>query len=110
MIRLRIGITDETTPEDLDGYFTQIWKHQKRVTLIFDTTQCSNVTLRRTLQIRTVLNKHRSNSRKFIDHSEILVKSKFVKNILKTALCIIRTERPVRVIQSNTHNEFVEIR
>ena len=24
--------------------------------------------------------------------------------------CIIRTERPVRVIQSNTHNEFVEIR
>src|SRR6056300_1313066 len=99
MIRLRIGITDETTPEDLDGYFTQIWKHQKRVILVFDTTQCCHLSLRRALKIKSVLNKHRENSRKFIDHSQILVKSNFVKNVLRTALCIIRTERPVIVVR-----------
>ena len=49
------------------------------------------------MQVKSVLNKHRSNSRKYIDHSRVLVKSGFAKNILKLALCIIRTERPVYV-------------
>jgi hypothetical protein len=99
MTHVRIGITDDTTPEDMDRYFTQLWRHNRKLILIFDTTQCSNISLRRALRIKSVLNKHRENSRKFIDHSEILVKSKFVKNVLKAALCIIRTERPVRIRQ-----------
>ena len=110
MLRLNIGITDYTTPEDLDRYFTQIWKHRKKVVLVFDTTQCCNLSLRRALKMKSVLNKHRLNSRMFIDHSEIVVKSKLAKTILHTALCIIRTERPVKVIQSNTRIGFVEIR
>ena len=97
MLRLNIGITDETTPEDLDRYFTQIWKYQRKVVLVFDTTQCCNLSLRRAMKMKSVLNKHRQNSRMFIDHSEIKVKTNFAKNILKTALCIIRTERPVVV-------------
>ena len=99
MIHLRIGITDETTPEDLDRYFTNIWRHRKRVVLLFDTTQCSNISLRRALGMKRVLNAHRENSRQFIDHSQIIVKTKLVKNIIRTALCIIRTERPVHVIR-----------
>jgi len=35
----------------------------------------------------------------FIDHSEITVKSRLAKTILDTALCIIRTERPVKIIK-----------
>jgi len=97
MLRLNIGITDDTTPEDLDRYFTQIWKHQKKVVLVFDTTQCCNLSLRRALKMKSVLNKHRFNSRMFIDHSKIRVKTNLAKNILKTALYIIRTERPVYV-------------
>lgn len=99
MLRLNIGITDDTTPEDLDRYFTQIWKHQKKVVLVFDTTQCCNLSLRRALKMKSVLNKHRFNSRMFIDHSEITVKSRLAKTILDTALCIIRTERPVKIIK-----------
>ena len=99
MIHLRIGITDDTTPQDLDRYFTNIWKHQKKIVLLFDTTQCSNISLRRAMQMKSVLNKHRSNSRKFIDHSEIMVKSNLMKNVLKTALYIIRTERPIYIIK-----------
>ena len=97
MIRLRIGITDDTTPEDLDGYFTHIWKHQKRVILDFDTTQCRHLSLGRALRMKSVLNKHRENSRKFIEHSNIMVTSHLAKNILRMALAIIRTERPVYV-------------
>jgi hypothetical protein len=99
MLSVRIGITDDTTTQELDRYFTNIWRHDKKVALIFDTTQCCNITLRRALQVKSVLDKHRSNSRKYIDHSKILVNSGFVKNILKVALCIIRTERPVHVLK-----------
>jgi hypothetical protein len=102
MTYVRIGITDDTTPEEMDRYFTQIWRHNRRVVLVFDTTQCDNVSLRRALRMKTVLNKHRENSRKFIDHSQILVRSNFTKNILRTALCIIRTERPVVVVKVKT--------
>lgn len=97
--KVRIGITDDTTPADLDRYFTNIWKHDTKVALVFDTTQCNNISFKRVMQMKSVLNKHRSNSRKYIDHSNILVKSGWAKNMLKVALCIIRTERPVYVHQ-----------
>ena len=100
MLSLRIGITDDTTPEDMDQYFTNIWKHNKKVRLTFDTTQCDNISFRRMMTMKPILDKHRPNSRKFIDRSIIVVKSGFVCTMLKLALRIIRTERPVQVIQS----------
>mgnify|MGYP000296953651 FL=1 len=104
MYNVRIGITDDTTPDDLDQYFTNIWKHNKKVRLVFDTTQCENVSFRRMMGMKPVLNKHRPNSRKFIDHSVIVVKSGLVCSMLKLALKIIRTERPVEVIKSSIHS------
>jgi hypothetical protein len=62
-----------------------------------DTTQCCRLSLRRAMKMKSVLNKHRENSRKFIEHSNIIVKSNLAKNILRTALAVIRTERPVYV-------------
>ena len=98
MLTVRVRITDNTEETDLDQYFTNAWSHRQPVVLVLDTTQCSRITLNKALTIRRVLNKHRANARKFIDHSEILVKSELTKNILKTALCIIRTERPVKIL------------
>jgi hypothetical protein len=97
MLTVGFRITDHTSAEDLDSYFNQIWKHQEKVVLFFDTTQCSRITLGRALKMKSVLDKHRENSRKFIDHSNIMVKSGFARNVLRTALAIIRTERPVYV-------------
>ena len=99
MTHVRIGITDDTTPEDMDRYFTHLWRHNRKLVLVFDTTQCSNISLRRAMRMKSVLNKHRENSRKFIDHSEILVKTSLTKNILRMALCIIRTERPAHILK-----------
>lgn len=99
MLTLRIGITDDTTPVDLDRYFSRIWCQDTKVVLVFDTTQCTNISLGRALKMKHVLNKHRRNSRKYIDHSQILVKSNFTKRILRTALFFIRTERPVIIVK-----------
>jgi hypothetical protein len=49
------------------------------------------------MKMKSVLNKHRENSRKFIEYSNIMVTSNVAKHILRTALAIIRTERPVYV-------------
>lgn len=100
MFPLRIGITDDTTPDDMDRYFTNIWKHKKKVSLIFDTTQCEGISFRKIMKLRPILNKHRANSRKFIKETTILVNNGITCNLLKLALCFVRTENPVYVNQT----------
>ena len=97
MLTIRLGITDETTALDMDRYFTSVWTHREPVKLVIDTTQCLHLSLRKALSLRRVLKKHRGNARKYIDHSEVLVRSALTKRMLTMALCIIRTERPVKI-------------
>lgn len=102
MIPVRIGITDATTPDDLDRYFEQTWKQfcGQKINFVFDVRQCRRrVSLRRLLGMRSVLNKHRVNCRTHVDHSKIIVSSRATKNILRMGLAIMRTERPVKVIK-----------
>ena len=97
MMTISLGITDDTTTVDMDRYLESVWRHKTSVKLVFDTTQCSRVSLRKALSLRRVLNKHRENARRYIDHSEVLVKSALAKRVLTMALCIIHTERPVKI-------------
>jgi hypothetical protein len=97
MLTIRLGITDDTTASDLDRYFTSVWCHREPVKLVFDTTHCSRISLRKVLSLRRVLNKHRGDARKYIDHSEVLVKNALTRRVLSMAMCIIRTERPVKI-------------
>jgi hypothetical protein len=93
----KFRITDTTTPNDMDSFFYDVWSRNKNVYILLDTTSCKNVSLTRILSIKSVLNKHRNNSKKYIDHTTILVKSRLVKNILRVGLSILRTERPVYI-------------
>ena len=90
-------MTNDTSPAHLDSFFTQLWKKNNRVKLVIDASQCSNMSVRRVLSIKGVLDKHRGDSRENIDFSVIFVKSNFVKNIIRMGLSIIKTERPVYV-------------
>ena len=101
IIPVRISVTDYTTPDDLDRYFSESWKRcgDNKINFVFDIRQCRNVSLRRLLGMRSVLNKHRVNSRAHIDHSTVVVASNATRNILRMGLAIIRTERPVKVIK-----------
>ena len=90
---VRIGITDDTQPEDMDRYFSTLYKYRQPHVLVFDTTQCNNVSLRRMLGMKKVLNKHRWYSKNYIDHSVILVKNSFTKRVLNVALKIIKTDK-----------------
>ena len=97
VMNYKIKIRDSTTPELLDTYFEDAWTYRKPVKFMIDVTECRNVSLGRILSMKGVLDKHRSNSRKYIEHSEVMVRSPFVKTLLNIGLSIIRTERPVYI-------------
>ena len=90
-------VTNDMTPGHLDSFFTQLWEKNNRVKLIIDASRCSNITPRRIMSIKGVLDKHREYSRENIDFSVIFVKSGFVRNIIRLGLNFIKTERPVFV-------------
>ena len=93
----KIKVVDTTTPNDLDAFFTHAWTYRRPVRFTIDVTECKRVSLGRILSMKGVLDKHRPNSRKYIDHSTIVVKSQWAKTLLNVGLSIIRTERPVYI-------------
>jgi len=93
----KIKITDATTSDHLDTFFSRSWAFNKKIKLEIDATQCKNVSLRKVLSMKKVLDAHRPYSRKYIEDSTILVKSQFTRRLLQVGLSIIRTERPVYI-------------
>lgn len=97
IMEYKIKIRDSTTPELLDSFFENAWTFRKPVKFVIDVTECKNISLGRILSMKGVLDKHRPSSRKYIDHSEVIMKSHWAKTILNIGLSIIRTERPVYI-------------
>lgn len=93
----KIRITDDTSSSDMDSFFCDVWSRNRSVHLLMDTTQCKRVSLTRILSMKSVLNKHRNNSKKYIEYTTILVKSRLVKNLLRVGLSILKSERPVYI-------------
>lgn len=104
VIDRRIRITDTTTVYDMDGYFERLWVKpaaNSKIHLIIDTTSCESITLSKALTMKRVLDKHREQSKQHIDRSTIIVRSRVISGIIKTALVFLKTERPVHVLQKN---------
>jgi hypothetical protein len=97
MTIVTLKITKHTTPNDVDTFFTDTWNQRRRVRVVLDATECGRVSLGKILSLKDVLDKHRYNSRRYIEHSTILLKSRFVQTLVRLGLAIIGTERPVYV-------------
>jgi hypothetical protein len=96
-LQYNIKIRDTTTPQILDSMFTHAWSYKKPVHFMIDLTECKKVSIGRVLSMKEVLDRHRPNSRRYVDHSTVFVKSRLAKSILSMGLSIIRTERPVYI-------------
>jgi len=92
-----LKITDSTKPIHLNYFFTNAWSLKEKVMMEFNTTECNNLSLGRILSMKSVLDHHRPNSKKYLEHSTIFVKTQFARRLLQIGLAIIRTERPVYV-------------
>lgn len=93
----RITVTDQTTPEDMDNFFSHAWRSENRVRLTFDVRHCRNISLKRAARMKGVLEKHRARSREYIEESEILVPHRGAKMIIQAALFLFKAATPVRV-------------
>ena len=90
-------ITDSTRPKHLDLFFNSVWNFNEPVSLELNTVYCNDISLRRILSMKKVLDHHRPNSRKYVESSTILVGSNFARRILQVGLFLVRPERPVFV-------------
>ena len=95
--QVAIKLDDTTSASDLDSFFTGIWSQDRRVRVVLDATECKKISLGRILSMKGVLDEHRYSSRKYIDHTVVVVNSGFARFVLRTGLAIIRTERPVYI-------------
>jgi hypothetical protein len=96
-----LKITDSTKPIHLNYFFTNAWSLKEKVMMEFNTTECNNLSLGRILSMKSVLDHHRPNSKKYLEHSIIIVGSNLARRILQVGLFLVRPERPVyvRVVQ-----------
>ena len=92
-----IKLNDTTSASELDSFFTQVWSQDRRVKIVLDATDCRKISVGRILSMKGVLDEHRYSSRKYIDHTVVLVNSRFARFILRVGLSIIKTERPVYI-------------
>ncbi len=95
--QVAIKLDDTTSASDLDSFFTGIWSQDRRVRVVLDATECKKISLGRILSMKGVLDEHRYSSRKYIDHTVVVVNSGFARFVLRAGLAIIRTERPVYI-------------
>ena len=97
MRTVRVSLDDSVKPPDLDMQFKMAWMFRQKIRFEMDATQCRNVSLKRILSMKEVLDFHRPNSKKYIDHTVVFVKSRVAQFALRAALLILRTERPVYI-------------
>lgn len=92
-----LTITDSTSPKNLDTFLNTVWNFNKPVRIELNTVYCNNVSLGRVLSMKKVLDRHRPNSRKYIEYSTIVVGSQIARRILQVGLFLMRPERPVYI-------------
>ena len=93
-------ITDSTKPKHVDLFLNSVWgRYNEPVNLELNTMHCNNVSLRRILSMKKVLDHHRPNSRKYVESSTIIVGSQFARRVFKLDyslsdrrdLCLLRS-------------------
>ena len=99
-VQVGIKLNDTTSASELDSFFTQVWSQDRRVKIVLDATDCRKISVGCILSMKGVLDEHRYSSRKYIDHTIVLVNSRFARFILRMGLSIIKTERPVYIKQA----------
>lgn len=91
-------ITDNTKPKHVDMFLNSVWgRYNEPVNLELNTIHCNNVSLRRILSMKKVLDHHRTNSRRYVESSTIIVGSQLARRVLQVGLFLVRPERPVYI-------------
>ena len=69
-------LTDNTNLGELDHFFTTSFSEKTPIKFIFDARGC-NVTFKKVMTLKPLLEKHRSSSRSYLISTKIIMSSKF---------------------------------
>jgi len=98
LIPIKGSGTDECI-RDMDDIFTYIYDLQKEgIVLVFDLRERS-FTLNEVLKIRQVVEKYREKTRLYQKCAYLVVEGVLKRTILNLALKMIRTEKPVKIVE-----------
>lgn len=96
----KFTITDNTSKDDVDTFLTCLFERKERTYLEIDTSRCRKISVRKILDFKEVLDKHRDYSLRYIDKSTIVVNNGFVSKVVKTALFFLKPEVPIKIERS----------
>ena len=96
----RISIEDSTSRDDIDIFLIHLFEKKRKTYLEIDTSNCRKVSVKKILSFKDVLNKHKENTKRYVDKTKIIVKNGFVSKIVKTGLYFLKPEIPVEVVNN----------
>ena len=82
-----------------DQAFTAVYSAKQLITLQFDLTQLEETPkVGQLLGMKHVLDAHRTNTKKYLKESKIILNNKLLANTLRCALPLLKPEKPVTII------------
>jgi hypothetical protein len=94
---MKILVNDKTTTAKIDHQMTRAFNQRKPIEFDFH-IDTDNLNLGKILTLRHVLEKHRANSKMYLQRSRIHTKSNITKGLIKIALVLVKPEKPVTVV------------
>lgn len=88
-------VDNSTTPEIFDKHMTNMFSNKKKIILHIDASKCTSLRFKTVMKMMPIINKHRENSRKYLQQTTILVPNQFITRVINFALPFIRPEQPV---------------
>lgn len=96
-MNFKISVDNTTTPDIIDENMANIFSKRKHTILHIDASKCTSLRFKTIMKFMPVFNKHRENSRKYLQQTVITVPNQFISKVIKFTLPFIRPEQPVYV-------------
>lgn len=92
-----LSVDNSTTPEIFDKHMTNMFSKKKNIILHIDASKCTSLRFKTVMKMMPIINKHRENSRKYLQQTTIIVPNQFITRVINFSLPFVRPEQPVFV-------------
>ena len=98
-----IFVDNSTTSEIFDTHMNNMFSKKTKIILHIDASKCTSLRFKTVMKLMPIINKHRENSRKYLQQTTILVPNQFITRVINFSLPFVRPEQPVFI---NTLSKF----
>ena len=92
-----LDITHEMTIDQLDEFFSAIFKRKGTFTMVLNRIGCPPA-MNHIRELRRVLEKHQDSTKNFLLSTTIYTKSQLIQILIQATVALLRPEKPVHVV------------